>query len=65
MSEWKIPDICRKCFYRRIIYDHGAGRFPEKNCRNFDRTYCAYPIIHNELRRCYPTNTHCEKFKER
>lgn len=56
----KLPDICRKCYYRRNINSEG---FYNGNSKT--DSMCAYLAITGEIRGCTPSDGECAKFKPR
>lgn len=59
-NDLRLKKICRKCFYRRNIFNDA---FYYGDSRAVSR--CAYLNMTDEPRGCTPTDYECEKFKPR
>ncbi len=58
--KYKLPAICRRCFYRRKEnsdnYYNGTSKWDSR---------CAYLDLTGETRDCTPSDGECAKFKPR
>jgi len=58
--KYKLPLICRRCYYRRNINSEGFYNGSSKT-----DSMCAYLAITGEIRGCTPSEGECAKFKPR
>ncbi len=58
----RLPNICRKCYYRRSLKEKGLAFYNGKSTMD---SFCAFLYIENEVRGCTPTDGECARFKPR
>ena len=61
-DETRLPKICRKCFYRRLVPNRGLALY---NGNSRTESCCAFILIEGEPKNCTPSDTECAKFKPR